>query len=340
MLRRQWLRILLMATLLLFVAAGTLYWYVVERNLADGFANWRTAQRNRGWEVSSGDPARGGWPLNATLTIPAMRLSGGNRDVPGGLSWSTERLELNVALWRPSVVTASALGTQRLGLGNVPEFVYTAEHAILSVPFEQRNYVQQIIVDVVNLHENNVSLGSLHAVLAFNPTAPPNAPMLDIAADATALKPTGELSRTLGPEISHVTIDAVLNGPLPNGATADATAAAWRNAGGALVIRNFALVWGSLNFSANANLTLDDRLQPTGNGYAHAIGYAETLDSCAARGLISHSAATAAKAVLSLLANYPADGSAPSVSVPLTLQDHTLSMRQVPLLRIPTIQWP
>ena len=338
--RRQRLWILLLATLFVLAAADTLYWYMVERNLADGFANWRTNQQLLGWEANSGTPVKGGWPLKATLTIPAMTLRGSDRAVPGGLTWSTEHLGLSVALWYPTVLTASANGRQRLHVGNTPEIAYTAERMTLSLPVEQTNSVQHIVLEVTDLRESDASLGSLHANLTFNPTASSKAAVLDIAAEAQGLRPAGELSRTLGPNISRVTLDASLSGPLPAGGSAQAKAAAWRDAGGSLVVRSFALSWGPLDFSANATLTLDDRLQLMGNGHVHAIGYAETLDACAARGLITHSAATAAKAVLSLLANYPADGSAPSVSVPLTLQDDTLSMRQVPLLRLSPIQWP
>lgn len=338
--RTQWLSILLLAMVFGPVAADALYWYIVERNIANGFAAWRTTQETLGWEVGAGAPIRGGWPLAATLTIPAMILRGGDRNVPGGLSWSAEYLKLNVALWHPAVLTASAQGAQRLRVGSALQIAYTAERMTLSLRVEQRSSAQQMILDVANLREADASLGSLQAKLTFDPTAPSSTGMLDIAAEATGLKPTGELSRTLGPDISRVTIDATLKGPLPAGGDVEAKAKVWRNSGGSLVVRNFAIVWGPLDFSAHATLTLDDRLQPTGNGYANAIGYAETLDACAAKGLISHSAATAAKAVLSLLANYPADGGAPSVSVPLALRDDMLSMRQVPLIRLPTVQWP
>ncbi len=70
------------------------------------------------------------------------------------------------------------------------------------------------------------------------------------------------------------------------------------------------------------------------------VGYAETLDALAAHGVISRSAAIAAKAVLTLLAHNPEDGSPPDVEVPLTLQYRTLSMRQVPLVRLPEVDWP
>jgi hypothetical protein len=69
-------------------------------------------------------------------------------------------------------------------------------------------------------------------------------------------------------------------------------------------------------------------------------GYAETLDALARNGLMSRSAATTAKAVLSLLANAPDDGSPSEVEVPLSLQYRTLSMRQVPLVRLPELDWP
>ena len=77
-----------------------------------------------------------------------------------------------------------------------------------------------------------------------------------------------------------------------------------------------------------------------GAASARVVGYAETLDSLAAHAAISRSAATAAKAVLSLLANSPDDGSPPDVEVPLTLRYRTLSMRQIPLVRLPEIEWP
>ena len=66
----------------------------------------------------------------------------------------------------------------------------------------------------------------------------------------------------------------------------------------------------------------------------------ETLDTLASHAAISRSAATATKAVLSLMAHNPEDGSPPDVEVPLTLQYRTLSMRQVPLVRLPELDWP
>jgi hypothetical protein len=270
----------------------------------------------------------------ATLDVPGVAITG-----DGGVRWSVDRLQLRISLWRPGVLIASAHGTQRLRIGDDPEVAYTAERMALTMPVQVRT-PQRVELHVANLHSGAAGLGSLDISLDFDPTAPSGKPVADVAARAEAITPAGELAKPLGPRIASLIVDAALNGPLPTGRDLKEQAAAWRNAGGSLVVRHFAMHWGPLDITASGSLTLDDKLQPAGSGSAKAVGYAETLDALAAHGELSRSAATAAKAVLSLLANYPADGSAPSVDVPLTLRDNTLLMRQVPLVRLPGVEWP
>jgi hypothetical protein len=144
----------------------------------------------------------------------------------------------------------------------------------------------------------------------------------------------------LGPRIASLVLRGALDGPVPHSRAAAERASVWRDGGGTLQVQHLAVTWGPLDLTASATLTLDEQLQPMGTGSARIVGYAESLDALAAHGVISRSAATAAKAVLSLLAHTPEDGSPPDVEVPLTLQYRTLSMRQVPLLRLPEIDWP
>ena len=77
-----------------------------------------------------------------------------------------------------------------------------------------------------------------------------------------------------------------------------------------------------------------------GAGTGKITGYVAGLDALAANGILTRSAATAARAVLSLLANPPADGQPEEVEVPMALQFRTLSVRQVPLARLPELDWP
>ena len=332
--RRRWLWLLLLAVPLLIVAADTVYWRIVEQNLASGFANWRAMQRSAGWQVEAGEPTAGGWPVAATLNIPTVAITG-----DGGLRWTMDRLQLQVKLWRPATLIASAHGTQRLRIGEAPEIRYTAKRMALTMPLRAQT-PQHVELSVADLRAGAASLGSLHLNLDFDPTAGSGKPVADVSARAEAITPAGELAKPLGPRIASLTVEAALNGPLPPARDLKEQATAWHDAGGSLVIRHLAMHWGPLDLTASGSLALDNRLQPTGSVSAKAIGYAETLDAFAAHGEVTRSAATAAKAVLSLLASYPADGGAPSVDVPLSLKDSTLSMRQVPLVRLPTVEWP
>lgn len=98
--------------------------------------------------------------------------------------------------------------------------------------------------------------------------------------------------------------------------------------------------WGQTRIEGTATLALDEDLQPMGTGTGKISGYGAALDALAANAVLTRSAAKAAKAVLTLLANTPADGKPEEVEVPLTLQFRTLSVQQVPLVRLPELDWP
>jgi hypothetical protein len=159
-----------------------------------------------------------------------------------------------------------------------------------------------------------------------------------MSAEAIALPTT--VRWPLGANISSLSLDGVLNGRLPQTRNVTDWAEAWRDGGGSLAITHLALGWGPLGLTSSATLALDDQLQPMGSGNGRIVGYAPTLDRLAAAGMLTKSAATAAKAVLSLMAGTWGSDEPSAVDVPLTLQYRTLSMRQVPLVRLPELDWP
>jgi hypothetical protein len=343
--RRRRLWIILLAAPAVLLAADTLYWRIAVRDLEAGFADWEHERRAGGWTVSHQAPVLGGWPFAASLTIPAMSLEGAAPDIPGGTAWRAERLELRLALWQPGLLEIMPAGEQRLRVSGRPEVSYTADRLKVTVPLSAAPWPSY--ADVVADHlraaiarADNASAESLQLHLGFRPQAQAGEPALAFALQAEAITLPQNVGRPLGPRVASLAVDGAVNGPVPVGPTLTERAASWRDGGGSLEIHHLAVVWGPLDLTASATLALDDQLQPMGAGSARLVGYAETLDALAAHAAISRSAATAAKAVLSLLASAPDDGSPPDVEVPLTLQYRTLSMRQVPLLRLPEIDWP
>lgn len=340
--RRRRLWIIVVVVPLLLLAADTLYWRIAESHLADGLAAWLAARRAEGWVAVTAAPVQGGWPLAATLVVPNVSLTGGADDIPQGLAWTAERLTLRYALLRPGEMTVTAEGTQRLRVADGPSISYVAQQMQLVLPLQSGtpSFVE-LSADGVHARvpgDKDFSLGALRLHVDLRPDAPAGEPAMAFALQADAVSPP-PFERVLGPRIASLTADGALDGPVSQAGTPSARAMAWREAGGSLAIRHLALEWGPLDLSGSATLALDEHLQPTGAGSARAVGYADTIDALAAHGLITRSAATATKAVLALLAHNPADGGPPDVEVPLTLQFRTLSMRQLPLMRLPELDW-
>ncbi len=340
--RKFW--IILLVVPLILLAADTVYWRIAAGRLEQGFAGWVALRQANGWTEHNDATTLGGWPLAATLTVPAISLSGGSPGLPGGIDWSAKRLVLRIALTRPDLLEIAPEGRQQIRVSGIPSVPCTADRLRLVVPLRAARWPSFIQADADNLRADTpagtATLRSLHLHLDLNPGARAGEPGLAASLHVTDADPPPGIVHPLGPSIASLEADAVLSGPLPLGERPAEAAAGWRDGGGSLEIHRLALSWGPLDLTASATLALDDQLQPMGAGNAHIVGYAETLDALAAHSMISRSAATAAKAVLSLLADAQDDGARPEVDVPLTLQYRTLSMRQVPLLRLPELDWP
>ena len=334
--RRLW-RIL--PAILIVAAAISLYWWLSVERLADGFASWAAAQRQAGWTVAIGTPSRGGWPWAAILTIPDVSLHGDEQDIPGGVSWGADRLVLRVVLWRPTTLQATPEGGQHMRLANGPDVPFTAKRMRLDVRLASAPPYDFDFTSSA-LRAGDMVVGSLRLHGALRPDAQSGEPALAFTVNAGDISPPAQVSHALGPRIASISADGSLDGPVPHSQSLSQRASDWRDGGGTLALQDVALSWGPLELTGSATLSLDDTLQPMGTGAVKATGYAETLDALAVHGVLTRPAATAAKAVLSLLAQVPDDNGPPSVEVPLTLQYRTLSMRQVPLVRLPEVDWP
>ena len=164
---------------------------------------------------------------------------------------------------------------------------------------------------------------------------------LQLQVHATSVRIARAGLAALGREIALVSLAAVMTGPMPSGPAWTVGLSAWRDGGGVLTVRDFSLIWGPLAVGAAGRLVLDRAMQPAGEGTARILGYTAALDALVAHGSIGPGAATAAKAVLMLLARpSAAAGAPPEVDVPLRLEDRTLSVGSIPLLQVPALSWP
>jgi hypothetical protein len=339
---RRWLWIA--AILILIVAGHAALWMFATRRLETGLSEWVTAQRAAGWHVTISDQRTSGWPLAATLRLSDVAIEGGQPFVRSGIAWRADRVALGIALFHPMTLQIDASGVGRVRLGGGQEVPYSASRLVVSLPL--RTIVTEnsacIAAEGVTTGRpgQTVSIHHLMARISLAPEAIAGEPAVSISFSAFGIGLPPGPDWALGERIASVAADVALDGPVPAKGSLSERAIMWRNDGGVLDIRTLQAVWGPLHLRAMARMQLDANLQPVGTGSATMAGYTATADQLAEHGVVTQGAAIAAKALLSLMAHTPAGGTSSEVSVPLSLQHRTLSMRQVPLVRVPPLDWP
>ncbi len=338
----------IVALLALATVGHTLLWRWAEQRLRSGFDVWVAERRGEGWRVRSAEPVAAGWPLAAQLVVKQVSVEGVQADIPDGFAWSAERVTLAVALLQPRLLAILPHGEQHLRLSRLPDIPYTADRLRIAIPLEPGGRAQVADLSANTLRAGipgggaaralTVGLLSGHVEHRSNALGGEAALTVQASAEAIALPPG--LPWALGGRISSTSIEGALSGPVPPAPTFVQRAAAWRDGGGTLEVQRFALGWGPLGVTGSATLALDARLQPMGTGNTRMVGYAEALDELAGSGAITSRTALAVKAVAGLIAASPETGGPPQLEVPLTLQDRTLSIRQIPVARMPALTWP
>ena len=342
--REKWMALAVLPVLLL--AGDFVYWRAAVSQLHEGFAAWIALARTEGWDVRYGALTTGGWPDAVTLRIEDVTLSGlGSGSGVFGLTGGSEAVLLRVRLTRPDVLEIMPLGLRPVRFNDGPPVPVSAGHLQLRFTLELNAPPSTVDIDAGSLTVTLpglglISVGRLNLRAGLKPDAGRDQAAVTFSAAARPISLPDGVHWGLGSVISDAAVEGVLNGPLPPGPGLAARATAWRDGGGSLELHRLAITWGPARVDATATLALDEDLQPMGAGTGKIVGYGAALDALAANAELSRSAATAAKAVLSLLANPSAEGQPEEVEVPLALQFRTLSVRQVPLVRLPELDWP
>jgi hypothetical protein len=332
---------------LLLLAGETAYWRVAAERLRAGYGAWLAAQTAQGWEIASGSVSTGGWPLAATLTVPNLTFRHAGPTVPGDVNVASAGVALSVSLYDPTALRVLLTGPTHVRAGDSPDVIVTGDEIRVDVPLVQSDSPAVMLFGkgvrlepATGAWHVTVGLLSANAMVESGASVGGSRPAATFSMSAEAIALPGGVKWPLGTNISSLSMDGRLNGRLPPARDITGWTEAWRDGGGSLDITRLAMGWGPLGLTASATLKLDEQLQPMGSGNGRIVGYAETLDRLAAGGAMTRSAATAAKAVLSLMAA-TSDTEAPSsVEVPLTLRHRTLSIGQIPLLRLPDVDWP
>lgn len=342
-------RILLLGALALAVllAVGhTLLWRAAAGQLEAGWQDWVRLRRGQGWRVEHAPPVTGGWPMAATLSVDRLRLEGGAATLPGGMALSADRVVLRVQLPWLDRLLIELPGQQRLRLGDT-DFPFVADTLSAVLPLEAGTLPSMADVAAERLRigtpAGGLEVRSLRLGAKGSSSATEEEAVLAVTLGATGVQlpvaPPGAAGQAFGRRLQQVEADLSLSGPLPPGRDPVQRAASWRDGGGTLEVRTLALHWGPVGATAAATVALDDRLQPMGAGTLRVSGAQAALDVLAEAGLVAGRSAQMARTVLPLLSRPAAEGGS-EIEVPLTLEDRTLMLARIPVLRLPPLDWP
>ena len=339
---------LIAAAALVVLAAGhALLWRAMADQLEAGWQNWVQLRRAHGWQVEHAPPVRGGWPLAATLSVDRLRLDGAAATLPGGATLAVQRAVLRVELPWLDRLEVALPGQQRLRLGST-EFPFTADTLTAIVPLERDTLPNTAELAAerlrIGLPGGGVELASARLIVRGSASATEAEPALELNlfAEGLDLPPAapGDPLARFGRRIATLSAELALSGPLPSGRAPAARAEAWRDGGGTLELRGLGLRWGPLGGLAAATLAFDEALQPMGAGTLRLSGAAEALEAMVEAGLVGRRAAATARGVLPLLSRPSAQDGTPEIEVPLTLEDRTLSLARIPVMRFAPLEWP
>jgi hypothetical protein len=335
-------RLGLVAAIVLIVGGGgyTAFWFIVAGRIASGAGDWAQSLRAQNLELSWQTLAVGGFPLAFRVTLHEARLRGAAAGSDGAAAapvisaaawpWSLRR-------WRvaaPDGLSATA------GPADKPAAALQARTAVGSVAFGADGGAAIHLLLLAPTVDASTRVAAQDADLRLTlPPHPPQQhtePTLDFTLAAHQLS-LPVVTAAFPNSIDEVALAASVMGPIPAGRPRQA-AAAWRDGGGTIELRHFALRWGTLAIAASGTLALDRDLQPIGAVSGSVEGYEQLLAALVAAGRIRAGDAGLARLALAMLAKPGPDGR-PEIATSFTIQDGQMFLGPVRLGRAPRVSW-
>lgn len=323
------------------------FWFTVAGVAEKQVGAWISAQADHKITITHGPLTTGGFPFRIDVRIDSPAA-----EWPGG-TWAGPTLTLSAAPWDWRRLNWRADGVHHLGWtgkdGAMRKATLTARHlegwgeaAPGGLPRIEA-WMTDGTLDLADDHLGGpvTARGVLAQILPPRPdeaeVASDGTPRLPLSLDAKGVTLPPGLGTALGNTVDRLALEMSLNGPIGTGPW-PAPALAWRDAGGVLEVKQLGLVHGPLNMTGEGTLAIDPAGQPEGAFTARVTGFAETVEALRKAGIVENRAADAVQIILGLLARGPVGGPK-TLDVPMTVQDRTLSLGAVKLLRLKAVDW-
>ncbi|MBI1273469.1 MAG: DUF2125 domain-containing protein [Alphaproteobacteria bacterium] len=287
--------------------AWTCLWFAAAHVSENAVADFALREARAGNTVSYEITGKSGFPWRVTFNLANVTWHNGR-----GFDLESETLQIGVSpwnWWRFRVTSDKPLTLAAPLLGNAV---------------------------VIKAHAGSLGfLLDLSDAAAWQPAlARGNGLRLELAATALTF-PGGGIP---GGAIERLALALHFTGGLPRGAAAEL--GAWRDNGGTIEIESIALERGALRLLADGTIALDRNLQPEGALGSKITGFQEAVDDLVAGGTMDRTLGGVVKGALLLFSKPDKETGMQTVDAPITVQNRSLYIGPIAVLKLPELQWP
>ncbi len=322
--------VILVSAILVLIGGYGVFWYVSAERIRGEVLGWRDDPPAKNMAIAMRDVEVGGFPYRFEITLEAPVLTVSRPDGP--LVLRKESVVAVAQPWNWRHLIADLVGGYDVSRNDVDLGRVSVTRGLASVKLDEGGRLEQFSAEADQLdaliipldHKLSIEAMQLHA----RPSARPEGG-LDLAASLRQIRqPDHPELPEWANVIRRIELDATLV-RLPETPLNAANLAAWRDAGGSVIVRQAELKTDRVTLSAKGGVTLDRALRPQGQLNAEMSGYVDVVADLKKRGKLKPGISDKAHIALRYMA--AAFG---KVVAPLRLENGVASLGPLQLARL------
>lgn len=331
--------------------AYTAYWFYVARAFRDGLPAWIERLGGPGATLVYRQLEISGYPFQFRLILHEPALDAPALPALAGkpLRWRAERIMASMPPWNFNAYTIDLAGDHRIDWPaergprtttlSASEFTVHTDMKDDGLPGLAHFDIARLRIADGTAADPLWQIGGakLNAQRLFPDGDVATKPTfsLDFAIEDARIPPG---NFPLGRDVARLTGAVNVIGTLADPTNTEGLSV-WRDAGGIVEFTLNQTKYGPLTVEGTGTAALDESLQPITAGTAKVEGLFPAIDALRERDLVRSRDAAMAKVILGVMSRSN-DKGVPTISLPFAIQNQKLAVGPVPLMDVPTIQWP
>lgn len=333
-------RKLLFAGLLLTIAFLVIGWFLIYelsvRTLEKSLGRIEKNLIQKGYQVSYDKVSISGSPFLLKANFQNLHL----KDPKRLLEWQGPEMEIQAQPWKINVFTCLFKGDHKITVPKTTPFPlgildFKETKGIFTISsqgtLQDAKLTAERVSSLLDKQSQPVYLSQVS--LNVKDITDPSKLTFSFKTEARNLELVLDLQPFDHPFI--IEIEGKFSGYEPK--SFPTTLSIWRDGGGVLDITQLKILWEPLILEAQGTVTLDKELYPLGSFSSKIVGYQDALSDMVKLGWVKKKHAKTASFMLELL-SVPDETYGRKLTIPITLQNKTLSVGPAPLMQLEPLQ--